>query len=74
MNPENADALQEDFLEFEKGEGAAVAVYWGEDGAFCAGLVLKHTVALEGEKPLVELDFLENGDPDRVAIVPSRLE
>jgi len=27
MNPESADALQEAFLEFEKGEGAAVAVY-----------------------------------------------
>ena len=27
MNPESADALQEAFLEFEKGEGAVVAVY-----------------------------------------------
>jgi len=27
INPESADALQEAFLEFEKGEGAAVAVY-----------------------------------------------
>jgi len=27
MNPESADALQEAFLEFEQGEGAAVAVY-----------------------------------------------
>ena len=27
MNPESADALQEAFLEFEKGECAAVAVY-----------------------------------------------
>ena len=27
MTPESADALQEAFLEFEKGEGAAVAVY-----------------------------------------------
>ena len=34
MNPESADALQEAFLEFEKGEGAAVAVYWGEGGPF----------------------------------------
>ena len=27
MNPESANALQEAFLEFEKGEGAAVAVF-----------------------------------------------
>ena len=46
MNPESADALQEAFLEFEKGEGAAVSVYWGEGGAFCADLVLKHTAVL----------------------------
>ncbi len=74
MNPESADALQEAFLEFEKGEGAAVAVYWGEDGAFCTGLNLKHTAALEGDNPLGELDFPENGDPARGAIGPSRLE
>ena len=61
MNPESADALKEAFLEFEKGEGAAVAVYWGEGGAFCAGLDLKHTAVLEGDNPLGELDFPENG-------------
>ena len=27
INPESAEALQETFLEYEKGEGAAVAVY-----------------------------------------------
>ena len=27
MNPESADAIQEAFLEFEKGEGAAVALF-----------------------------------------------
>ena len=36
MNPESADALQQAFLEFEKGKGAAVAVYRGEGGAFSA--------------------------------------
>ena len=74
MNPESADALQEAFLEFEKGEGAAVAVYWVEGGAFCAGLDLKHTAVLEGDNPLGELGFPENGDPVRGAIGPSRLE
>ena len=74
MNPESADALQEAFLEFEKGEGVAVAVFWGEGGAFCAGLDLKHTAALEGDNPLWELDIPEYGDTARGAIGPSRLE
>ena len=74
MNPESADALQEAFLEFEKGEGAAVSVYWGEGGAFCADLDLKHTAVLEGGNPLGELDFSKNGDPARGAIGASRLE
>ena len=74
INHESADALQEACLEFEKGEGAAVAVFWGEGGAFCAGLDLKHTAALEGDNPLGELDFPENGDPARGASGPSRLE
>ena len=42
--------------------------------AFCAGLDLKHTAALEGNNPLGELDFPENGDPARGAIGLSRLE
>ena len=74
MNPESADAIQEAFLEFEKGEGAAVALFWCEGGAFWAGFNLKHTAALEGDNPLGELDFPENGDPARGAIGPSRLE
>jgi len=37
-------------------------------------LDLKHTAALEGDNPLGELDFPENGDPARGAIGPSRLE
>ena len=74
MNPESTDALQQAFLEFEKGKGAAVAVYRGEGGAFSAGLDLKHTAVLEGDNPLGELDFPENGDPARGAIWLSRLE
>ena len=74
MNPESVDALQEAILEFEKGEGAAVSVYWGEGGAFCADLDLKHTAVLEGDNPLGGLDFPENDDPTRGAIEPSRLE
>jgi len=37
-------------------------------------LDLKHTAVLEGDNPLEELDFPENGDPARGAIEPSRLE
>ena len=46
----------------------------GVGGAFCAGLDLKHTAALEGDNPLGELDFPENGDPARGAVWLSRLE
>ena len=60
MNPESADAWQKAFLEFEKGECAAVAVYSDEGGAFCTGLDLKHTAVLEGDNLLGGLDFPEN--------------
>ena len=73
MNPESAYALQKAFLEFEKGECAAVAVYWDEGGAFCTGLDLKHTAVLEGDNPLGGLDIPENDDPARGAIGASRL-
>ena len=64
MNPESAYALQKAFLEFEKGECAAVAVYWDEGGAFCTGLDLKHTAVLEGDTLLEDWTFL------RMAIQP----
>ena len=73
MNPESAEALQEAFLEFEKGVGAAVAVYWSESVVFCSGLDMKHTAVLKGDNPLGGQDFPENGEPDRGAIGPSRL-
>ena len=73
MNPESTDALQEAFLEFEKGECAAVVVYSDEGGAFCAGLDLKHPGALVGDNPLGEPDFSENGEPARGAMGQSRL-
>ena len=73
MNPESADALQEAFLEFEKWEGAVVAVCWDEGGFFCASSDLKHTAVLEGDYTLGGLDFPENGDPSKEAIGPSRL-
>jgi enoyl-CoA hydratase len=42
MDPESAAALEAAFLAFENAGDAAVAVLWGEGGAFCAGFDLKH--------------------------------
>ena len=42
MDPESAQALEAAFLSFHQDPEAAVAVLWGEGGAFCAGFDLKH--------------------------------
>jgi enoyl-CoA hydratase len=42
MDPASAQALEQAFLDFDRDEEAAVAVLWGEGGAFCAGFDLKH--------------------------------
>jgi enoyl-CoA hydratase len=42
MDPASAAALEEAFVAFNADAGAAVAVLWGEGGAFCAGFDLKH--------------------------------
>ena len=42
MDPASAAALEKAFLEFDHDPEAAVAVLWGEGGAFCAGFDLKH--------------------------------
>ena len=42
-------------------------------GPSVQGLDPKHTAVLEGDNPLGELDFPENGDPARGAIGASRL-
>jgi enoyl-CoA hydratase len=41
MDPESAQALEAAFLAFDRDPEAAVAVLWGEGGAFCAGFDLK---------------------------------
>jgi enoyl-CoA hydratase len=48
MDPANADALVAAFESFDGDEGAAVAVLWGEGGAFCAGWDLKFVDSLKG--------------------------
>lgn len=52
MDPASAEALVEAFTAFDRDPEAAVAVLWGEGGAFCAGFDLKHAAgngsALDG--------------------------
>src|SRR5437867_6652051 len=77
MDPESADALVEAFTTFDRDADAAVAVLWGEGGAFCAGWDLKYCGSLVEDPTLIhEIDYpLE----DRLRIPrgplgPSRLE
>lgn len=77
MDPESADALVGAFSAFERDPEAAVAVLWGEGGAFCAGWDLKHCAALlENPKLLNEIDFpLDERRPiPRGPLGPTRLE
>ncbi|KPP85357.1 MAG: enoyl-CoA hydratase [Rhodobacteraceae bacterium HLUCCO07] len=61
MDVEHARALYEAFLEFESDDSAAVAVFWGEGGAFCAGWDLKQVAALAEGEAWAALDFAEEG-------------
>lgn len=75
MDPDSAEALYRAFLAFEQDESAAVAVFWGEGGAFCAGWDLKHAAALEGDDPLADLNFsADSTQPSKAPMGPSRLE
>src|SRR5207302_4249546 len=46
MDPESAEALVDAFTAFDRDADAAVAVLWGEGGAFCAGWDLKYCGSL----------------------------
>lgn len=81
MDPESAAALYDAFLEFDADDTAAVAVFWGEGGAFCSGWDLKHAAELEDAEPLSQLaiprdggDHGNGGDIPMGAMGPSRLE
>ncbi|MGQ0656460.1 MAG: crotonase/enoyl-CoA hydratase family protein [Betaproteobacteria bacterium] len=50
MDPESAGALVSAFESFDKDTNAAVAVLWGEGGAFCAGFDLKHAATLAADE------------------------
>src|SRR5436853_5880960 len=77
MDPESADALVAAFTQFDRDADAAVAVLWGEGGAFCAGWDLKYCATMvEDAKLLREIDYPLD---DRKAIPrgplgPTRLE
>ena len=77
MDPESADALVAAFQEFDRDENAAVAVLWGEGGAFCAGWDLKYCASLvKNPQDLHSIDYPLD---DRTAIPrgplgPTRLE
>ena len=61
MDPASAEALVAAFNEFSEDASAAVAVLWGEGGAFCAGFDLKHAGAMVGaERRLEALAFPED--------------
>ncbi len=77
---DSADALTEAFLQFDADDQAAVAVFYGEGGAFCAGWDLKYVSTLDTDAPLGELDIPparprgNGGDIPRGPLGPSRLE
>jgi len=58
MDPESADALVEAFTAFDRDPDAAVAVLWGEGGAFCAGWDLKYCGSLVEDPTLIhDIDY-----------------
>jgi len=74
MDPASAAALAEAFVAFDRDPEAAVAVLWGEGGAFCAGFDLKHAAG-----NLTALDALaypaeEGAQAPRGPMGPTRLE
>jgi enoyl-CoA hydratase len=77
MDPESADALVEAFECFDADDDAAVAVLWGEGGAFCSGWDLKYGASLmQDPTEIHEIDYPLD---DRRAIPrgpmgPTRLE
>ena len=83
VDPASASALYEAFLNFEADEQAAVAVFWGEGGTFCAGADLKSVASIDPQTPFTDLDLPAaeetvdaqgNHPPLPAPMGPSRLE
>lgn len=74
MDPTSARELFEAFIEFDNDPSAAVAVFWGEGGAFCAGWDLKQAASLSDDDDGVDrLAFADEGH-SRAPMGPSRLD
>jgi enoyl-CoA hydratase len=78
MDPQSAQALVDAFLAFDRDSEAAVAVLWGEGGAFCAGFDLKHAAgnisALDAIAYPLDERAGEYGQLARGPMGPTRLE
>ena len=78
MDPASAEALVEAFVAFDRDPEAAVAVLWGEGGAFCAGFDLKHAAgnlsALDALAYPLDERVGANGQLPRAPMGPTRLE
>jgi enoyl-CoA hydratase len=81
VDPESAAALVDAFLAFDRDPQAAVAVLWGEGGAFCAGFDLKYGASLAADRaPLEAIAYplderaAANGQLPRGPMGPTRLE
>lgn len=74
MDPQSSRELFEAFVKFDADPGAAVAVFWGEGGAFCAGWDLKDAAALSDDDDGVSRLSFDVGGHSRAPMGPSRLE
>jgi len=75
MDPTSARALFDAFVDFDNDPDAAVAVFWGEGGAFCAGWDLKQAASLsDGDNGVEQLTFGRGAEHSRAPMGPSRLE
>src|SRR2546428_2286468 len=77
MDPESADALVAAFQEFDRSADAAVAVLWGQGGAFCAGWDLKYCATMvQDAKQLHDIDYPldDRKTIPRGPLGPTRLE
>ena len=77
MDPESADALVSAFKSFDQDPDAAVAVLWGEGGAFCAGWDLKYCASLikdSGELHEIDYPLDDRKAIPRGPLGPTRLE
>ncbi len=78
VDPATAEALFRAFVDFDRDEGAKVAVLTGAGGSFCAGFDLKHAASAIGPEWFAEhdLDASFDGHDDRPRkgpMGPSRL-